>query len=186
MRFLPALLVDAVLVLVFAAIGRASHQEDPAGFLLTAWPFLVALLLGHAAALLLPARPRRPWSLPWGAVVWVVTVVVGMLLRLLSGDTAEVPFVIVATLVLGVFLLGWRGLTALVRRRRRHHETAAETETESGLTPSTEPAAHRDAAAGQAPSDAEEDAAPAAEDAAPAAEDASASEEQPRSGGSAV
>ncbi|RUQ05326.1 MULTISPECIES: DUF3054 domain-containing protein [unclassified Microbacterium] len=193
MRFLPALLVDAVLVLVFAAIGRASHQEDPAGFLLTAWPFLVALLVGHAAALLLPARPRRPWSLPWGAVVWVVTVVVGMLLRLLSGDTAEVPFVIVATLVLGVFLLGWRGLTALVRRRRRHHETAAETETESGLTPSTEPAAHRDAAAGQAPSDAEEDAAPAAEDAAPAEEDAapaeedaSASEEQPRSGGSAV
>ena len=191
MRFLPALLVDAVLVLVFAAIGRASHQEDPAGFLLTAWPFLVALLLGHAVAALLPGRPRRPWSLPWGAVVWVVTVVGGMLLRLLGGDTAEVPFIIVATLVLGVFLLGWRGLTALVRRRRRHHETAAETE--SGLTPSTEPAAHRDAAAGQAPSDAEEDAAPAEEDAAPAEEDAapaeedaSVSEEQPRSGGSAV
>ena len=193
MRFLPALLVDAVLVLVFAAIGRASHQEDPAGFLLTAWPFLVALLLGHAAALLLPARPRRPWSLPWGAVVWVVTVVVGMLLRLLSGDTAEVPFVIVATLVLGVFLLGWRGLAALVRRRRGHRETAAETESESGLTPPTEPTAHQDAVAGQAPSDAEEDAPPAAEDpapaeedAAPAEEDASASEEQPRSGGSAV
>lgn len=124
MRFLPALLVDAVLVLVFAAIGRASHQEDPAGFFLTVWPFLVALLLGHAAALLLPGRPRRPWSLSWGAVVWAVTVVGGMLLRLLSGDTAEVPFVIVATLVLAVFLLGWRGLTALVRRSRGHRGAA--------------------------------------------------------------
>ena len=118
MRFLPALLVDAVFVLVFAAIGRASHQEDPAGFLLTAWPFLVALLLGHAAALALPARPRRPWSLLWGAVVWVVTVAGGMLLRVLSGDTAEVPFIIVATLVLGLFLLGWRALAVLVRRLR--------------------------------------------------------------------
>ncbi|WP_312673594.1 DUF3054 domain-containing protein [Microbacterium sp.] len=176
MRFLPALLVDAVLVLVFAAIGRASHQEDPAGFLLTAWPFLVALLLGHAAALLLPGRPRRPWSLSWGAVVWAVTVVGGMLLRLLSGDTAEVPFVIVATLVLGVFLLGWRGLAALVRRRRSRHET----ETETGRPGPVDSAADRDAAAEPAPTDAD------AEDAAPAEGDASASEERPHSGGSSV
>ncbi|WP_149084520.1 MULTISPECIES: DUF3054 domain-containing protein [Microbacterium] len=118
MRFLPALLVDAVLVLVFAAIGRASHQEDPAGFLLTAWPFLVGLVLGHAVALLLPGRPRRPWSMLWGVVVWVVTVVGGMLVRVLSGETAEVPFIVVATLVLGVFLVGWRAVAALVRRLR--------------------------------------------------------------------
>ena len=178
MRFLPALLVDAVLVLVFAAIGRASHQEDPAGFLLTAWPFLVALLLGHAAALLLPGRPRRPWSLSWGAVVWAVTVVGGMLLRLLSGDTAEVPFIIVATLVLGVFLLGWRALAALVRRRRSHQET----ETETGRPGPVDSAADRDAAAEPAPTDADAD----AEDTAPAEEDASGSEERPHSGGSSV
>lgn len=117
MRFFPAVLVDVVLVLIFAVIGRASHGENPAGFLLTAWPFLVALLIGHLLAALLPGRPRRPWSVLWGAVVWVVTVVGGMLLRVLSGDTAEMPFMIVATLVLGVFLLGWRAVTALIRRR---------------------------------------------------------------------
>lgn len=118
MRYLPAVIVDALFVLVFAAIGRASHDEDPAGFLLTAWPFLVGLLLGHLLAALLPGRPRRPWSLAWGALVWVVTVAAGLLVRVLSGDTAELPFIIVATLVLGVFLLGWRALAALLRRRR--------------------------------------------------------------------
>lgn len=168
MRFLPALLVDAVLVLVFAAIGRASHQEDPAGFLLTAWPFLVALLLGHAVAALLPGRPRRPWSLPWGAVVWVVTVVGGMLLRLLGGDTAEVPFIIVATLVLGVFLLGWRGLTALVRRRR---VTAVAATGEDSAVPAPEAAPVA------------EEAAPDDEAHTPDEETRSVSDEQARPGG---
>ncbi|WP_396659048.1 DUF3054 domain-containing protein [Microbacterium oxydans] len=123
MRYLPAVVVDVVLVLIFAAIGRASHDENPAGFLLTAWPFLIALLVGHALAALLPSRPRRPWSLLWGAVVWIVTVAGGMLIRVLSGDTAEVPFIIVATLVLGVFLVGWRAIAALVRRRRSSAES---------------------------------------------------------------
>jgi len=118
MRYLPAVIVDVVLVLVFAVIGRASHDENPAGFLLTAWPFLVALLLGHAIAALLPGRPRRPWSVLWGLVVWVITVIGGMLLRIATGDTAQVAFIIVATLTLGVFLVGWRALTALLRRRR--------------------------------------------------------------------
>ncbi|WP_334148830.1 DUF3054 domain-containing protein [Microbacterium sp.] len=118
MRYLPAVIVDVVLVLVFAVIGRASHDENPAGFLLTAWPFLVALLLGHAIAALLPGRPRQPWSVLWGLVVWVITVIGGMLLRIATGDTAQVAFIIVATLTLGVFLVGWRALTALLRRRR--------------------------------------------------------------------
>lgn len=117
MRYLPALILDVVLVLVFAVIGRASHDEDPLGFLLTAWPFLVALLVGHLVAALLPARPRRPWSPAWGAVVWLVTVAGGLLLRVAAGDTAQVPFIIVATLVLGVLLVGWRVVAALVRRR---------------------------------------------------------------------
>lgn len=126
MRYLPAVIVDALLVLVFAVIGRASHDEDPAGFLLTAWPFLVALLVGHAVAALLPGRPRRPWSPLWGTVVWVVTVAGGMLLRIVSGDTAEPPFIIVATLVLGAFLVGWRAVTALLRRRHAGEPSRAE------------------------------------------------------------
>lgn len=118
MRYVPALVLDAVLVVIFAVIGRASHQEDPGGFALTAWPFLVALLVGHAAAFLLPQRPRRPWTLLWGAVVWVVTVIVGLTVRVSAGDTAQLPFIIVATLTLALFLLGWRLAAVLVRRSR--------------------------------------------------------------------
>lgn len=118
MRFLPAVIVDAVLVLIFAVIGRASHDESPAGFLLTAWPFLVALIVGHALAALLPGRPRRPWSVLWGVIVWVVTVAGGLLLRVATGDTAQLAFIIVATLTLGVLLVGWRVVTALLRRAR--------------------------------------------------------------------
>ncbi|WEF21842.1 DUF3054 domain-containing protein [Microbacterium maritypicum] len=131
MRYLPAVVVDVVLVLIFAAIGRASHDESPAGFLLTAWPFLIALLIGHLLAALLPGRPRRPWSVLWGAVVWIVTVAGGMLIRVLSGDTAEVPFIVVATLVLGTFLVGWRAITALLRRRRSSPDAAEDTRAES-------------------------------------------------------
>lgn len=118
MRYLPAVVVDTVLVLVFAVIGRASHDQDPLGFLLTAWPFLVALLGGHALAALVPARPRRPWSLGWGLIVWIVAVGGGMLLRVASADTAETPFIIVAALVLAAMLLGWRLIALLVRRYR--------------------------------------------------------------------
>ncbi|BDZ39380.1 DUF3054 domain-containing protein [Microbacterium suwonense] len=122
MRYLPAFVVDAVLVLIFAVIGRASHGENPVGFLLTGWPFLAALAVGHLIAAAVPMRPRRPWSLGWGLIAWVVTLAGGMLLRLATGDTAETPFIIVASLVLGLFLLGWRLIALLVRRYRRPPE----------------------------------------------------------------
>lgn len=51
-------------------------------------------------------------------VVWIVTVGGGMLLRIASGDTAETPFIIVASLVLAAMLLGWRLIALLVRRYR--------------------------------------------------------------------
>ncbi|MFD5213516.1 DUF3054 domain-containing protein [Microbacterium sp. NPDC058345] len=124
MRFLPAFVVDAVLVLVFAVIGRASHQEDPAGFLLTAWSFLVALVAGHLLAALVPMRPRRPWSLGWGVVAWLITVAGGMLLRVVAGGTAETPFIVVASVVLAAFLIGWRLIALLVRRYRAPREAS--------------------------------------------------------------
>jgi peptidoglycan/LPS O-acetylase OafA/YrhL len=118
-RPLLVLLVDVVLVLVFAATGRASHAEEHPvlGVLLTAWPFLAGLLIGWLAS----RNWRTPLRLmPNGVLLWIITVVAGMSLRILSGRTAELPFVLVATVVLGLFLLGFRviaGRLATVRQR---------------------------------------------------------------------
>ena len=57
---------------------------------------------------------RRPTALnPTGLVVWVSTVVIGMLLRKASAQGVAVSFVIVGSTVTAVFLLGWRGLARL-------------------------------------------------------------------------
>jgi hypothetical protein len=115
------LIADAALVLLFAAIGRATHEGDAfgplgTGLATTAWPFLVALLAGW----LITRAWRRPVAvLRTGLPVWAVTVVLGMALRALSGQGIAVAFVIVATITLALFLLGWRGVAHLTARPRR-------------------------------------------------------------------
>ena len=118
-----AVVLDVALVLLFAAVGRRSHAESGAvlGVLLTAWPFLVGAALGWGVAL--AWRRRAPLGVRDGIPVWVCAVAVGMLLRVATGAGTAFSFVVVATLVLGVFLLGWRALAALARRRR-HRQTA--------------------------------------------------------------
>jgi hypothetical protein len=112
-----AAVIDVILVVVFVLIGRGSHDEalTLAGTAVTEWPFLVGLAVGWVLA----RAWRHPLCLRWtGIIVWLTTVVVGMLLRAASGQGTALSFVIVATIVLGVFLLGWRGIALLVRRRR--------------------------------------------------------------------
>jgi Protein of unknown function (DUF3054) len=111
------LVVDLVAVLLFATVGRRTHAEgiSPAGVLGTAWPFLAGIVTGWGAA----RAWRRPASLSAGVIVWVATVVVGMLLRQVTGAGTAVPFVVVATATLGVLLLGWRALAVAVVPRLR-------------------------------------------------------------------
>jgi hypothetical protein len=116
-RVLPAALVDAALVVAFAATGRASHDSDVlAGLWMTAWPFLAGAAVGWlvSRAWRAPAAPVRV-----GIPVWISALVIGMLLRALSGQGIALPFVMVAAAVLGVLLVGWRLVAALVRRLRR-------------------------------------------------------------------
>jgi hypothetical protein len=105
---LVPLVADLLAVVVFAAVGRHTHSESDGvlGVLATVWPFAVGLATGWAVAL--AWRRRVPWS-PGDAVpVWLGTVAVGMVLRHLAGRGTPLSFVIVATVVLGLFLLGWR------------------------------------------------------------------------------
>lgn len=122
----PFVLIDAVLVLAFAAIGRASHSEalGVLDILGTAWPFLAALLLSWVIVRLTDRDHSRVW--PAGVLIWAVTVSSGLALRILFGDTAAPAFIIVATITLAVFLLVPRLVWQLIRRR--HRTPAANTE----------------------------------------------------------
>ncbi len=114
-----AALADVVGVLLFCAVGRRSHAEGltVAGVAGTAWPFLVGAALGW----LLSRAWQRPTAIvPTGIVVWLCTVVVGMLLRKATSAGVAVSFVIVATAATAVLLLGWRVTVAALRRGPTH------------------------------------------------------------------
>ncbi|WP_312719503.1 DUF3054 domain-containing protein [Mobilicoccus sp.] len=110
-----AFLLDLVLVVVFAALGRAAHGEAWTGAPQTAWPFLIGCALGWAVWW--AARRVAPISLSGGVVVWLVTVAGGMSVRALVGQGTHWSFVIVSLVTTAVLLLGWRAIAA--RRTRR-------------------------------------------------------------------
>jgi DUF3054 family protein len=102
-----AIVADALSILVFAAIGRANHGESPGaqGIWHTAWPFL----LGAGLGLAFTAYQRvAPTAISAGVRVWVWTLVIGMVVRHSIGGGTPIAFVIVAAIVLGALLVGWR------------------------------------------------------------------------------
>jgi hypothetical protein len=107
MRPVTGAVLDLCCVGAFVAIGRASHSEGDAlaGLARTAWPFLAGLAVGW----LVTRAWRRPGALvPTGLGVWVSTVALGMVLRVVSGQGTDAAFVVVALAFLGLFMLGWR------------------------------------------------------------------------------
>lgn len=122
-KWIPLLVIDLLLVVAFAALGRRSHAEglDVSGILGTAAPFLIALVAFSCISAVW-REPHRIW--PNGVINWIGTVAFGLILRVLFGATAAGPFIIVATLVLGVFLLGRRLVSGLLSRRKVHADGA--------------------------------------------------------------
>ena len=100
-RTVRAALLDVAAVVVFVAIGRRSHDEDGnvvVGALKVAAPFVIALVVGWVVS----RAWRRPDHLRTGVVIWLVTIVVGMLLRHFAFDRGTAAsFIIVATIALG-------------------------------------------------------------------------------------
>ncbi|MGH3695669.1 MAG: DUF3054 domain-containing protein [Pseudonocardiaceae bacterium] len=107
---------DALVVLVFAAVGRSSHAElaDVVGVLTTAAPFLLGLLTGW----LIIRAWRAPLRLPVGLAVWAGAVIVGLGVRAAFTHRLPLPFVLVAATGLAVLLLGWRAVALLTARSR--------------------------------------------------------------------
>lgn len=113
-----ALIVDLILVILFTIVGHYTHSHnfDPQGLMTTAWPFVAGLVL----AWLLSAVWDRPIApLGTGTGVWAITVLLGLVLRGITGaggDPGDVPvtFMIVATTLNLITLVGWRLIASAV------------------------------------------------------------------------
>jgi Protein of unknown function (DUF3054) len=111
------LATDVACVLVFCTVGRRSHDEglNVPGIATTAWPFLSGTALGWLAT----QAWRRPTAVyPTGVGVWLCTVAVGMLLRKATSAGVAASFIVVASSVTALLLLGWRALAQPTRRAK--------------------------------------------------------------------
>jgi hypothetical protein len=113
-----ALLGDVAVLVVFVLVGRRSHHEDAGigGFFRVWWPFAAALGVAWVATGL--------WRAPlaWGRAVaaWLVTVALGMVLRIALQDRElKVAFTIVTLVFVGAGMLGWRAVVRWRRTRTR-------------------------------------------------------------------
>lgn len=119
-----AFAADVLCVLIFVTIGRRNHSEavTVAGVAQTAGPFLAGLVV----AWLQSRAWRRPTAVqPTGLTIWVGTVAIGMAVRAGFGGGVALSFVLVASLVTGALLLGWRAVAQLVRARLTGKQSAA-------------------------------------------------------------
>lgn len=115
--WLAFFLTDVVCVLVFCAVGRRSHDEglNITGIATTAWPFLTGTVIGW----LVSRGWQRPIAVaPTGVVIWLCTVVIGMVLRKAGAAGVAASFVVVAASVTALLLLGWRAVVGLTLRHR--------------------------------------------------------------------
>ena len=106
--------LDGVVVLVFVAIGRSAHRHGlgVGGIASTLWPFAVGLGCGWLVVL---ASKQDPTRLRPGAEIAVLTVALGMALRVISGQGTAVAFVFVALGFLGAAMTLWRFVTRAAR-----------------------------------------------------------------------
>jgi DUF3054 family protein len=106
-----AALADVAAIVVFVVIGRRNHEEGTAidGIATVAAPFMIALVVGWLAA----RAWARPLQVATAFIIWPVTVALGLGLRRFVFDRGTaLPFIIVTTLVTGLFLVGWRMVAA--------------------------------------------------------------------------
>ena len=127
-RHTPArpIIFDAIALAVFALLARIAHQSADmplsfVGWLSTLWPFLIGLGLGW----LLLSRATAPTMVSGArngrgaAIVWLCTVVVGLVIwALRNGTVPHWSFVLVASATSALFMFGWRAAATLASSRK--------------------------------------------------------------------
>jgi hypothetical protein len=112
-----AFLFDLVVVIIFVAIGRSVHTDGRSvtGLVSTSWPFVIGLGLGSLGR---RSRAETTPTVARGIPTVIITVTVGMVLRVLSGQGTALAFIGVALGFLGLGMLGWRAVLSTIVRSR--------------------------------------------------------------------
>ncbi len=112
-----AFVADAAFIFLFIFIGTRNHDTDTdtAGVFSTAAPFLIGLVVSWSAL--------RVWNAPRkvsnGVGLWLITIVIGMLLRHFAFDKGTAgAFVVVATIFNAFTLVGWRFIAEQLSERK--------------------------------------------------------------------
>ena len=114
---LPVFLIDTLAVVVFAVLARLAHNtaEVPFNFLNVAntfWPFFLGLILGW---ILIWAKANSARKVSTGVVVWLATVIVGLVIWWLRNDAIpHWSFILVASVMSALLLLGWRTIATKI------------------------------------------------------------------------
>ncbi|GAB2498298.1 hypothetical protein CATRI_12400 [Corynebacterium atrinae] len=109
------ILADVIAILTFAILARLAHNTPEAPFttlnvLGTFWPFLLGGITGHAICYA-TKKPTLPIA-PGGLIIWLSTAITGLgIWALRHGELPHWSFIIVASIMSGLLLIGWRGLT---------------------------------------------------------------------------
>ncbi|HIW95842.1 MAG TPA: DUF3054 domain-containing protein [Candidatus Corynebacterium gallistercoris] len=124
-----AIAFDALAIALFALLARIAHNtpEMPlsfVGWLQTMWPFLLGAGLAWVVIVVMMApTPASPAAMPagfgfrTGAVVWVLSVAAGLTIwGMVHGAVPHWSFMLVATLMSGLLIMGWRALASFRRR----------------------------------------------------------------------
>ena len=114
---------DALCVLAFVVLGTRNHDTDTgvSGVLYVAAPFWIAMVLGWFVS---HAR-RNPYAISVGTQTWIVTLVIGMMLRNLVFDRGTATsFMLVAAIFLAITMLGWRTIASRRPSKKQQPTTA--------------------------------------------------------------
>lgn len=132
-RLGDAIFMDTLAVALFALLARIAHNTADfpfswMGVVSTGWPFLLGAWAGLGAMRIAGKPVGR--IVPTGLVVWISTVVVGLVIwGIRNAKVPHISFIIVATLSSAVLILGWRLLSrgsGALKKRRWAKQDAAE------------------------------------------------------------
>lgn len=112
--------LDVLAIALFALLARMAHQSEDMplnfnGWLSTLWPFLIGVALSWVLILVLKWEGRL--LVPAGVSAWVITVLTGLVIWSIRNEgIPHWSFIMVATIMSGVLMLGWRGVAKVSRK----------------------------------------------------------------------